>query len=206
MRRDGARRPRAGSQSGTRAASGLRPGSIRSPARSWLMTVRLMREVHAKRCRTPLSTPSAERFAPTGRRSGGGALTAKARPGVQRKNRREMSMRSRCATRACAQVARSAEAHQDCVWRAARRQRAARHVPYRTALFGAPSPSNQVRSGESLFDKSRTRLRRGNNESCLEQSSPTDSIPPLDGEGGARLRAPGGVPASPQAERSVGAR
>jgi hypothetical protein len=96
MKRDEARRPRAESQLCTRAALGLRPGSLRSPARSWLMTVRLWCDVHAKRRRTPLSTPSAERFAPTGRRSGSGALTAKARPGVWRKNRREMSMRFKC--------------------------------------------------------------------------------------------------------------
>jgi hypothetical protein len=62
------------------------------------MTVRLG-VYERQRRRTPLSTRSAEGFVPTDRRSGGGALTAKARPGVWRKNRREMSMRLRCAKR-----------------------------------------------------------------------------------------------------------
>ena len=115
------------------------------------------REACVKRCRTPVSTPSAERFVPTDRRSGGGVLTAKARPGVWRKNRREMST------------------HILWVWRAGRRpprsQKDRGH--HRFASFGAPPPSDQVRSGELLFDKpGRNRVAATTSRALTHSSCP----------------------------------
>jgi hypothetical protein len=55
VKRDGARRPRDRSQASTRAASGLPPGPLRVPARSWLtlsdaLSLRCLSAVWLRRC------------------------------------------------------------------------------------------------------------------------------------------------------------
>jgi hypothetical protein len=109
--RDGVRRPRTSSQRSTRAASGLLPGPLRVPARSWLTTwmSALPAFGHLERSRVLACGPGSNI-----------QTESEARCSL---NRRKMSMRSECAEAApCAQVARSAVAHEnERVWRAERR-------------------------------------------------------------------------------------
>ena len=113
MKRDGVRRP-AGPVSQGRAPGrrlGLPPGSLRSPARSWLTTLGPKPNARDNLSRGALRAQE-WRGAGNGVRIVGGAPMAKAGPAGPQSRR---------------------------CWRAERRPRAARH-PCWTALFGAPPP------------------------------------------------------------------
>jgi hypothetical protein len=142
-----------------RAASGLRPGPLRGPARSWLTTVRSIPNAGDRLSRLR----DAERGTPKGQRIGSGALSAKARTGAAnhtRLARREAPARSR--------------KDRDTIG---------------FASFGAPSPHPEEGQRPVSKDRGGRRSnpgrgqRRGKERACLVVAHATNSHPSPSGGG-----------------------
>ena len=142
------------------------PGSITRPCQELADD----RKVHTKRWRSPLSTAGRGERNPNRKKDRSGTLAAKAGPAPE--------------NAASAHVALSLR-----YMSAYGAPRGARAIPkriasYKIALFGAPSP---LARGEITEPRTLKRVAERSPHVCVDGA--TNSIPPLDGEGGALLSA-----------------